>query len=161
MENKIKRPIIIWIAQVMLLLIFLVVFINAVFLLLVYVQVGITIGPVGVISVMLGFAMLALLAFWALANRKPYGRALSWAVLALAFVQTLLRILLQLLGIAEFSGFQRGPEVTANFVLFGIWHLMLLFLLIWLPSSRQVTVFFSPTSESISPEPPPPPSFDS
>jgi hypothetical protein len=164
MPEKVRRPISIWIAQVILLI-----FGCACGISFLYGLLEMTLRkdlPPSVFDQLIwlscirfGLAMLFLAGFWGMVKRKKYGRWLGVA----GFLACI-----TIVGIGAYSTFDRNdyPGVEDKLVwttAIGVFLAPLLLFVLILVLSRRVSGFFSPAAAPESrliPEPPPPPSFE-
>ena len=159
MEDKVKRPVSVWIAQVLLLIL-------AVLFLLPSLSSAVSIGPgptsFGMLAVMLiglTISALSIVSFFGMMKRKNYGRWVGVVILSLMPVMSIIgqirdkgSLYFEYENSAQWVG-----GMTANVLFYGLF----LWLILHLALSKNVRAFFS-SQRQIAPSgpPPPPPTFD-
>ena len=162
MENKPKRPLIIWLIQGVLALTA-VWSVTLIFFATIYSTSEIVrtyFFDLSLVAVF--FVCLPLLACWALGFRKTYGRFLAWIslfCLCIFFVQKFVLSLQNLLGYVV------APYQPNRLIALAISVVIILFLLVLmfnLTFNKRVSNFYAPERQELDDNlsPPPPPSFD-
>lgn len=162
MVNKVKRPISVWIAQI-LLIIFVLIFTSS----LVFGVLGLLSSPGSfnfgfLIAIVFnfGFVLVFLAAFWGMAQRRSYGRWTGVIVLSLMFVLTVVSQIAQPSGPIKPYEYSNSTEKMAGFMTQMVMSALFLFLIVQLAFATKVRAFFTPPVEPLQFIPPPPPSFD-
>ena len=161
METKPKRPVSVWIAQILLIIFVLIFSASVLFALLALASSGsfnFWILPVILINIVIIFAFLT--GFWGMAQRRPYGRWIGVGMLSLMFVMSIVGQIMQTAGPLKPYEYSNATERMAGFMTQLVMAALFLFLMAHLAFASKVTAFFTPPSESLESIPPPPPSFD-
>lgn len=162
METKPKRPLSVWIAQI-LLLIFSLIFsasIVAAVAGLFGSGTALNIGFLMAIALNIGIVLAIIAGFWGMAQRRPYGRWIGVGMLSLIFVLSIIGQIMQPEGPMkpyEYDNSIQRWSAGATQVVMGVLFLSLIAYLAFAP---KVTNFFTPTEPLESIPPPPPPSFE-
>ena len=162
METKPKRPLSVWIAQILLILFVLIFSASLVFSLLGLLSssAGLNFGFLFVIVLNIGFVLAFLAGFWGMAQRRPYGRWIGVILLSLMFVMSILGQIAQPSGPLKPYEYDNSTQRMAGLMTQVVMSALFLFLIAHLAVAKKVTAFFSPSVEPLETEPPPPPSFD-
>ncbi len=150
MENQTKRPISVWIAQILIMLF------SIVFLLPILMIVPVLIanptsfsifGLLLVLTVYLTIIVLFQLAFWGMVWRRAYGRWIGVSVLFMIIVFSILGQFARPSGPFEYQEYENAVQATAG--LFA--QITIVGLLTWLALTlafgKKVNAFFSPLEE--------------
>jgi hypothetical protein len=147
-----KRPLTIWVTQCVLIvfaLLFLSVFLMNLVRWLTHLEQEVSAIPtVAGYSIVLGFIILLIVAFWGLAKRATYGRWL--AVLSLLLIWGLL-ILTQLRrpsGPAQYYQYDNNAQLAGAIMGGALLHGLMLLLILRLSVSRQISKFFAKQVEA-------------
>jgi hypothetical protein len=142
MENRVKRPPSVWIAQILLLIFTLILLIP--FLLILVSPVG---GPalalLLVFVVFLGLITLFAMAFWGMARRKMYGRWWGVVSLSLMFLLVIFGQVFQQAGPLKRYEYDNPTQLMWGTLTTVVIDGLFLFLIIRLATAKQVTRFFS------------------
>jgi hypothetical protein len=161
MENKPKRPVSVWIAQIILLL-------GVLFSALLVVVGALLWGKSGTLAVVefvpllisLGLAAFFFFAFWGMAKRQRYGRWLGVAALSLTLLVSLLGQIFPAEGPLERYEYKNSAErlggIIGGLTIFGLF----LWLILHVAFSKRVTEFFNSATTTEIYEPPSLPTFD-
>jgi hypothetical protein len=162
MENKIKRPVSVWVAQILLGLFALLFLSGVAMLLVVGIQSEIPLVILLVMAAMeLFFVALCVAAIWAMAKRRPFGRWLGVAILSLMFILVTLSQLRQASGPFERYEYSNSTQMMSGVLAQIFLTSLILLLALWVAFSKKVSAFFSQANDDFLPNaPPPPPSFD-
>lgn len=163
MENKTKRPPSVWIAQTILGSLALACMAPLLMIVadgspspLRNLPVSLPVGG----AIYTAVAIVLMFAFWGLSVRRPYGRWIAVAILAIVFfILLFISISLILFELSEPPN--ELPSLIAVIELV-IFTLLMLVLVLRLAFGRRVSAFFDqrPTQDTFNDPPPPPPSFD-
>ncbi|MBP7377674.1 MAG: hypothetical protein KA956_14475 [Pyrinomonadaceae bacterium] len=162
METRPKRPLSVWIAQI-LLLIFTLVFSASIVVAVVSLfgsGAAPNIGFLMAIVLNIGIVLAFLAGFWGMSQRKPYGRWIGVGMLSLMIVMSILGQIMQPDGPLkpyEYDNSMQRWSAGATQVVMGV---LFLSLIAYLAFATRVTDFFTPPAEPVESIPPPPPSFD-
>lgn len=162
METKQKRPVSIWIAQILLAIVVLFMLFSAGLTVLILVGSGsmAALGLLIPIAFSLGLGALFFFGFWGMAKRKSYGRWLGVAGLSLCLLFSLIAQLFPVDGPMQRYEYKNGAERFGGFIGGAIMFGLFLWLILHIALSKRVTEFFSPFASSEIEEPPPPPTFN-
>lgn len=162
MEERVRRPISVWIAQIVLLIFAVMFIVILVVSLAAPANAGIPIaGMLIAIAINLFLSSLCLASFVGMARRKRYGRWIGVTVLSLFLISVILGSLQRPAGPYSYYEYsnatQRIAGIATEIVLTGLFLLLIL----RLAFAKRVTAFFGPVvpTGSATP-PPPPPTFD-
>lgn len=159
MENKPRRPISVWIAQILLAIFILIFLLPLVLVLLAPVGIG-SISIIGMAFMMLlylGVTALLIASFWGMARRRPYGRWLGLAVLSLMFVFSIFGQIIRPPGPMPYAEYENSTQATAGTVTQIVMIGLFLFLLLHLAFAKSVTAFFSSGTDAQLPDTSQPP----
>jgi hypothetical protein len=159
MENKPKRPVSVWIAQILLSLACLWVSALMVWAAIFMFRGGGTITIIIPILFLLAFPAFFFFGVFGMARRRRWGRWLGVAGLSLLFLSALGGQVVGPDGPLHYYAYKNAAEfaggLMGSLVMFGL----LLWLILRLALSEHVTNFFSPPIATTFDEPPPPPTF--
>ena len=160
METKPKRPLSVWIAQILLLIF------TLVFSVSIVAAVGLfgsgaapNIGFLMAIVLNIGIVLAFVAGFWGIAQRRPYGRWISVGMLSLMFVMSIVGQIMQPAGPLKPYEYDNATQRMAGLMTQLVMGALFLFLIAHLAFATKVTDFFTPP-EPLESIPPPPPSFD-
>jgi hypothetical protein len=164
MERKIKRPLSVWIAQIILLL-FSLMFLLTIFL---PVATGLLAGRIEFLYALLPLAFsltfitVSLVGFTGMVNRKRYGRWIGVGVLALFLAASIFGQVYRPQGPMEYYEYKNTAEVIGALIAQIVLGGLFLFLILHLAFAKKTTAFFSTGKIPADlPGPPLPPTFDS
>ena len=163
MKNKSKRPISIWIAQILIsipTLLFFALALMQFVAMLGSLSSGRALLLIIPILFILGFAFLFSVSIWGMAKRRTYGRWLGVVSLSLMMLFSLAGQLIQPAGPMEYYQYKNSAERFGGFVGAVIMFGLFLWLILHIAFAKSVAAFFSPTESPLSSLPPPPPSFE-
>jgi hypothetical protein len=162
METKHKRPVSVWIAQIIL-------FVCGLLSLL---SLSVTVlwlfgnrGGAGFLIFLfpmvfsLALAALYLGGFYGMATRRAWGRWTGIAALSLVVIGSLYSQVYRVTGPMQYYEYKNGAERFGGFIGGAIVFGLFLWLVLHLAFSKRVTEFFSPFASPEIEEPPPPPTF--
>lgn len=153
MNSKIKRPISIWITQI-LLIIFTLLFlfaalINSVSLFNNANAFSFNIfGIVVYFIIALSLILLFIISFWGLAKKKNYGRWLGVTSLALVWVFAIIGQLFRPKGPIEYYEYENNTQLISAYMTQGVLITLFLALILYVAFSKRVTAFFQPQIEN-------------
>jgi hypothetical protein len=162
MENKVKRPLSVWIAQIFLVILVVLFLLAFLLALMMSFQPGISlVGILGTAIIDLVIVTLLVAAFWGMATRRAFGRWLTVGMLSLIFVIVLLAQIFQPEGPFQRYEYNNSAEILgatiAQVTMIGLF----LFLIFRLSFAQSVSVFFAKNNDAKVPNPPSsPPLFD-
>ncbi len=145
MENRIRRPASVWIAQVFMIIGALLLLLPLAMFLFLPGGIGITniIGFVIIALIYLGLASLFLLAFWGMARRRGWGRWLGVGMLSLLVLVSILGQIVRPSGPVEYWEYDNARQAAAGLMA----QLFILGLFLWLIYSlafgKRATAFFT------------------
>ena len=148
MEAGIKRPLIVSVTQIALLLFSLFIFMSAAYLALQYQGAVFYADVFTVLLLKLAFACVPLVAFWGLARRKRYGLYLALAFVAFSWIFSLVKVCIGIAGAISSQG-DMYDLVNSIWNIFVYFILVCLFtgLLIFLVSGRQAMIAWITASD--------------
>lgn len=164
METKIKRPVSVWISQIVIFIALILISIGLISKVLLVGTVFRTEGLFSTFAFLLWpllITSLFLAATWGLAKRKAYGRWMGVASLSFLLLIPVFRQITWLSGPVQPQVYQHSTQVLRAVMVEGTRAVMFLLLIIPLAFSRRATNFFSAKVALFSDSPPPPPSFES
>ncbi len=160
MGNKIRRPLSVWIAQILLALLasFLLVMSLLPFAYL-FASPSLDIR-VPILMIVLLIIFLSVIAFWGMAQRSPYGRWLGVGILSVTLIFAV-RELIFVIHVVQINEFSPGwSDIPFTFFIPGVMAVLLLSLVANLILSKKVASFFAQIVEEPVMNSPLPPSFD-
>lgn len=152
MNNKTKRPVSIWISQI-LLIIFILLFLVASLISLINVFNSSATVPLNIFGIIVYFLiafsliLLFFISFWGLAKRKTYGRWLGLTSLLLIWTFIILGQLFRPKGPLEYYQYDNNTQLVAGYITQIILHGLILFLILHVAFAKKVTAFFQPQIE--------------
>lgn len=153
MNNKAKRPISIWITQI-LLIIFILLFLFASLINLVSLfnnanAVSSNIfGVIVYLLITISLILLFLISFWGLAKRKIYGRWLGVTSLALVGIFVIIGQLFRPKGPIEYYEYENNTQLISAYITQGVMLTLFLTLILYVAFSKRVTAFFQTRIEN-------------
>jgi len=157
MENKPKRPISVWIAQIVMILGSLLFLLPLIMLLFLPGAVGIgsVFGLVFLVTVYVGISFLFGLSFWGMARRRSYGRWLAVGMLSFFIAVTLLGTITRPSGPLPYAEYENATQAIAGFITQVIMFALLIWLTLTLAVGKRVAAFFSGEAATDAGVPPP------
>jgi hypothetical protein len=157
METKPKRPISVWIAQIVMILGSLLFLLPLVFLLFLPGAAGIgsIFGLVFLVTIYIGISFLFGLAFWGMARRRSYGRWIAVGMLSFFVATALLGTITRPSGPLPYAEYENATQAIAGFVTQVIMFVLLIWLTVALAIGKRAAAFFSGEAVEDSNVPPP------
>ena len=151
MENKLRRPASVWIAQI-LMIVGALFFLSPLVMLLFLpggVGIGSIVGFILMIGIFLGMVTLFLIAFWGMARRRLSGRWLGVGMLSLLVFFSIVGQIVQTSGPLGRWEYENSTQAMAGFMT----QLIVLGLLVWLilalAFGKRATAFFAGTDPGV------------
>jgi hypothetical protein len=146
MNTKIKRPLSIWLTQI-LLMIFALLWLSIVVLNLARLPSQISAGtsvlrPAIVLPIIICFVLVLLISFWGLMKRKLYGKRLGLISLILIWGLIVYIKLFPATGPYETYEYDNAAQLAGAFLALSVIHAMFLILILQLAFSKKVHQFF-------------------
>ena len=158
-NSRPKRPIAVWIAQILLIVLSLMLFVS--FCLALYILISGVSVPAMLVTLFADLVLMTgfIAAFWGMARRKPRGRWLGVVMLSVMVLLALMGNLTTSQGPIAKYDYSNSTELIAGLVTQIVINGLLIWLILHLSLARSVKDFFS-TSDHTASGPPPPPTFD-
>lgn len=162
METKPKRPLSVWIAQILLLIFTLVFSASTVAAVVGLFSSGASLNIRFLMAIVLNICIVLafVAAFWGMAQRRPYGRWIGVGMLSLMFVMSIVGQTMQTEGPLKPYEYDNATQRMAGLMTQLVMGALFLSLIAYLAFSTKAADFFTPPAEPVEPIPPPPPSFD-
>ena len=161
MEIKPKRPVSVWIAQIILFIATLLMLLSTALTAFILASSRTTaaLGLLIPIVFTLGLAALFFFGFWGMVKRRSYGRWLGVAGLSLCLLFSVISQMFPVDGPLQRYEYKNDAERFGGLIGGAIMFGLFLWLILHLAFSKRVTEFFSPAASPEIGEPPPPPTF--
>ena len=153
MNNATKRPLSIWITQI-LLIIFTIFLLSFLVLPILSLSNNAGKGSINVAGlavyflIQFGLISLFLISFWGLVKRKTYGRWLGLTSLILILSFVVFSQIIRPKGPIEYYEYENNTQLMAAYFTQGIMLILFLALILNVAFSKRVTAFFQPQIES-------------
>lgn len=143
MENRIRRPASVWIAQILLIIFSLLFLLPLIMLLFVSAGIPSIIGLAIAAMINLGIVSLFLTAFVGMARRRQYGRWLGVGVLSLMLFFSILAQFVRPSGPLQYYEYENATEAAAGFMTQVLMCGLFLWLILALAFGKRATSFFT------------------
>jgi len=162
MESKPKRPVSVWVAQIILSIVVLLMLLSLAMTIFIIFAGGATSSIVLIIPILFSVAVAAFYfaGVYGMAIRRSWGRWLGVTALSLCLIFSTIAQLFPVDGPMQRYEYKNGAERFGGFIGGAIIFGLFLWLILHLALSKRVTEFFAPVASPEIDEPPPPPTFE-